>query len=135
MAVSASSVGAANAVGGTINRVIQDEETSIGQIATDAAVGAVSTVAGKLIGGVVSKKINQLSPAVKGKIGEKVTELKYKAMGYSNEGKALVSTGRKTATGREEVAKYDFLFRNYCMSDKNYTETGYNSHRKLARFY
>lgn len=51
--------GTANVVGGSVNRSIQGQKTTIGNVATDFTVGAVFGAAGKYIGDKVSQLITK----------------------------------------------------------------------------
>src|SRR5205085_1771084 len=95
LVVTSSAAVAANVAGGALNNAVQGKEITAATVGTDALVGA----GGALFGKVAGAAIDRLSPAVKGKIGEVATEVKYLAKGFVSEGKAVVATGGKTATG------------------------------------
>jgi hypothetical protein len=119
--------GGANAVGGAANRATQGQGTTLTNIATDATVGAVLGVGGKLVGNAVSKETNNLSNSAKGKLGEAVTAIKYGTQGYKSYGKATVETGGKTATDRDAVAKYDHDMTNVFTGKQITVESKFNS--------
>jgi RHS repeat-associated protein len=122
----AAASGGANAVGGTLNRSIQGQNTTLTDVATDATVGTVLGAGGKLVGNAVSSGTNNLSNSAKGKLGEVVTEIKYGAQGYKSAGKAEVLTGGKTPTGRDAVAKYDHNMTNIFTGKKITVESKFN---------
>ncbi|MGG7666988.1 RHS repeat domain-containing protein [Dyadobacter sp. BHUBP1] len=116
-----------NAVGGAINSVIQGKEITVASIATDAGVGAAGGATGKVLGGVVKSGLDKLSNTAKGKLGETITQLKYGAKGYVSQGKAVVETGGRTATGRVQVAKYDHAMQNVITGRQLTVESKFNS--------
>jgi hypothetical protein len=99
---------AANAVGGAIDNKIQGKVISTESVTKDALIGAAGGAAGKI----VSKVVDKLPNHIKGKIGEAVTEAKYLGKGYVSQGKAIVPTGGRTATGRVQNAVYDHQMKN-----------------------
>jgi len=127
LVVTAGVAGTANAVGGAANRAIQGQETTIGDVALDATIGSALGAGGKLVGNVVSGAVDDLSNAVKGKLGEGLTNAKYLGKGYINTGKAVVETGNKTATGRVQVAKYDHAFKNPFTGKQLTVESKFNT--------
>ncbi|MFV0291571.1 MAG: RHS repeat domain-containing protein [Mangrovibacterium sp.] len=129
LAVTAGVAGAANAVGGTVNRSIQGEETTVTDVAIDASIGAVLGAGGKIIGGASKEAVDDLSNAAKGKIGEAASQVKYGAKGYVSKGKDIVATGGKTATGRPQVAKYDHNMTNIITGKKITVESKFNTSR------
>lgn len=102
----------ANIVGGQTNRYIQGQSTTPNDIALDASLGAIGGMVGPLVGNTLEKITDNLSNSAKGKLGELITETKYIMRGYTNQGKAVVSTGQKTVTGKIQEAHYDFKFEN-----------------------
>ncbi len=92
----------------------------------DGTVGAVLGAGGKVVGDAVKKGVDKLSNAVKGKIGEKVTEVKFALKGYVSQGKAIVETGKKTATGRVQVAKYDHDMKGILSGKRLTVESKFN---------
>lgn len=102
----------ANIVGGIANRTIQGKETTASDVAVDGVLGGAFAAAGKVIGNLTKKAADNLSNSAKGKLGETVTEVKYGFLGYRSQSKAIVETGAKTATGKEQVAKFDFSLKN-----------------------
>jgi RHS repeat-associated protein len=127
LVVTAGVAGTANAVGGAANRAIQGQETTIGDVALDATIGSALGAGGKLVGNAVSGAVDDLSNAVKGKLGEGLTNAKYLGKGYVNTGKAVVETGNKTATGRVQVAKYDHAFKNPFTGKQLTVESKFNT--------
>ena len=107
LAATAGAAGAANVAGGTANRAIQGQETTAGDVILDATIGGALGAVGKVVGNAVSGAVDDLSNAAKGKLGETLTTVKYGAQGYKDGGKAVVETGKRTATGKPQVAKYD----------------------------
>ena len=103
---------ASNVIGGVVNREIQGKETTATNIITDATIGGVAGTVGKGLGQLVKKGLDTSTAATKGKIGEATTQIKYALEGYKSNGKAVVETGKTTATGRTQVAKYDFEMEN-----------------------
>lgn len=71
--------------------------------------------------------LDELSPGVKGAIGEAVTEIKYAIQGYSSQGKAVVATGGKTRTGQVQEAHYDHAMKNVFTGKKATVESKFNS--------
>ena len=123
------SVGAnagANIVGGVVNRAIQGKGTTVKDVVVDGLVGGGVAGLGKVAGKYVEKGLNKLSNQAKGKLGETVTRIKYLAKGYKDEGNAVVATGRKTATGRTQVAKYDHAMENMFTGKKLTVESKFN---------
>lgn len=53
--------GGANVVGGTVNRTIQGKQTTLGNVLSDATVGAVFGAGGKLIGSGLSSLSSSVS--------------------------------------------------------------------------
>ncbi len=119
--------GTSNAIGGTLNRTVQGKETEATDVIIDATVGAGFAAGGHAAGKVVSKVTNNLSRHAKGVLGETVTEVKYAAQGYKSTGKAVVKTGGKTKTGRDQVAKYDHNMKNLFTGKQKVVESKFNS--------
>ena len=113
---------AANVAGGALNNAVQGKEITVGTVTKDAALGAGGAVLGK-VGGAL---INKLSPAAKGQMGEVATQAKYLAKGFVSEGKSVVATGAKTATGKDQVAKYDHAMKNVFTGKKLTVESKFN---------
>ena len=103
---------ASNVVGGFVNRTIQGQETTATDVVADAAIGGVAGSIGGASGKLTKKSLDAASASTKGKIGEATTQIKYALKGYKSNGKAVVETGKPTATGRPRVAKYDFEMQN-----------------------
>ena len=95
-------------------------------VVVDGLVGGGVAGLGKVAGKYVEKGLNKLSNQAKGKLGETVTRIKYLAKGYKDEGNAVVATGRKTATGRTQVAKYDHAMENMFTGKKLTVESKFN---------
>jgi RHS repeat-associated protein len=125
--VSAGTAAGANVVGGALNRAIQGKETTISDVAIDATIGAGLSVAGTVAGKFVKGAVDDLSNAAKGKLGEAVTQVKYAAQGYKSGGKAVVETGKKTATGKVQVAKYDHEMSNVFTGSRLTVESKFNT--------
>jgi RHS repeat-associated protein len=119
--------GVANAVGGTANRAIQGESTTISDIITDVTIGSVSGVLGAAAGDVTKKGLDAATPAVKGRIGETTTRVKYAIKGYKSERIVKVKTGLNTPTGRSQKAYYDFGMEQIVTHKKIIVESKYNS--------
>jgi RHS repeat-associated protein len=118
--------GGANALGASANRAIQGQVTTLTNIATDAIVGGVLGVGGKLVGNTVSGGTNNLSNSAKGKLGEAITEIKYGAQGYKSAGKAEILTGGRTATGQPAKALYDHKMTNVVTGKQITVESKFN---------
>jgi len=116
----------ANIAGGSANRTIQGQNTTVKNVAVDAAVGLGGAVVGNVAGKAVQTGLDKLSPSVKGKIGELVTQVKYAAQGYKSNGKSVVPTGGTTSTGKVQVAKYDFEMENVITGSKKTVESKFN---------
>ncbi len=112
----------ANVVGGALNNTVQGKEVTVGTVTKDAALGAGGVVLGKVGGALIDK----LSPAIKGKIGEVATQAKYLTKGFVSEGKSVVATGAKTATGKVQVAKYDHAMKSVFTGKKLTVESKFN---------
>ena len=112
LVITAGASSASNVIGGVVNREIQGKETTATNIITDATIGGVAGTVGKGLGQLVKKGLDTSTAATKGKIGEATTQIKYALEGYKSNGKAVVETGKTTATGRTQVAKYDFEMEN-----------------------
>ena len=95
----ATAAGAANVVGGTANRAIQGVETTTVDVLLDASIGVGLGAGGKVLGDTVRGAADDLTRQAKGKLGEIVTEIKYGAIGYKSNGKAIVPTGGTTPAG------------------------------------
>ncbi|WP_316812880.1 DUF6443 domain-containing protein [Pedobacter heparinus] len=124
------SVGAnagANIVGGAVNRAVQGQGTTLKDVAIDGAIGGGFAAAGKAAGALVENGLNKLSNQAKGALGEAVTKAKYGASGYVSNGEAVVATGRKTATGLEQVAKYDHNMKNIFTGKQLTVESKFNT--------
>lgn len=119
--------GGANVVGGTANRAIQGQETTIGDVALDATIGGALGAGGKVVGNAVSGAVDDLSNAAKGKLGETLTTIKYGAQGYKDGGKAVVKTGGKTPTGRDARAVYDHSMKNVITGKQLTVESKFNT--------
>ena len=129
---------ASNVVGGVVNREIQGEATTASDVITDATIGGVAGSIGSASGQLVKKSLNASSAATKGKIGEATTQIKYALKGYKSNGKAVVETGKRTATGRSQVAKYDFemenVFTNKTITvESKFNTSGLTPNQKAAR--
>ena len=59
-------------------------------------------------------------------MGEVATQAKYLAKGFVSEGKSVVATGAKTATGKDQVAKYDHAMKNVFTGKKLTVESKFN---------
>jgi RHS repeat-associated protein len=127
LVVTAGATGTANAVGGAVNRTIQGQETTVGDVVTDATVGAVLGAGSQAVGNVVKNATNNLSNPAKGKLGEAVTEIKGAVQGFKSQGKAVVKTGGKTPTGREAVAKFDHKMKNVFTGSRKTVESKFNT--------
>jgi RHS repeat-associated protein len=130
--------GSANVVGGAVNRNIQGKETTVGDVVTDAAIGVGFGAAGHVAGNLVKGTTNNLSRHAKGNLGEAISEGKYALRGYKSGGKAVVKTGRKTPTGKDQVAKYDHDLTNVFTGKKLTVESKFNksplsNNQKAAR--
>jgi len=130
--------GTANAVGGTINRTIQGKSTTATDLAIDGTVGGVLGAGGKYAGKIVEKTTNSLSRGAKGNLGETVTQLKYGAKGYASQGKAIVATGGRTATGKIAVAEYDHAMKNVVTGkrltvESKFNKSGFTPNQKAAQ--
>ena len=119
--------GGANAVGGTVNRTIQGQETTVEDVVVDGTVGAGLGAAGNAVGNAVKGAADDLSNVAKGKLGETVTEIKYAAQGYKSQGKAVVKTGKKTPTGRDQKAIYDHKMKNVFTGKELTVESKFNT--------
>lgn len=119
--------GTANVVGGTANRMIQGKETTAKDVVIDATVGAGLGAAGKVVGNLVKGTTDKLSNSAKGKLGEKITEMKYAAKGYKSNGKAVVRTGGTTPTGKVQRALYDHSMENRVTGRTLTVESKFNS--------
>ncbi|WP_229244131.1 RHS repeat-associated core domain-containing protein [Emticicia sp. CRIBPO] len=127
--------GGANVVGGTANRYIQGKETTMTDAVVDASVGSVLGAGGKVVGNLVENATNNLSNAVKGKIGEAVTKIKYGAMGYKRLGTETVKTGGKTATGKSSKAVFDHQMEHRITRitvESKFNKSGYTPNQKAA---
>jgi RHS repeat-associated protein len=78
--------GGANVVGGTINRTIQGQQTTLGNVLTDATVGAVFGAGGKLIG----SGLSSLSSSVSKQATSKLTNIASKVLADAGEGSGAV---------------------------------------------
>lgn len=123
----AAASGAANIVGGITDRAIQGKSTTVKDIVVDGTVGVALGAGGKLVGSAVENATNNLSRSAKGKLGEAITEIKYAAQGYKSTGKAVVETGRRTATGRVQVAEYDHAMKNIFTGKQLTVESKFNT--------
>lgn len=130
VAVVGASAVAANVAGGTANRTIQGQKTTLTDVAVDAAAGAVGAAAGAVVGKVVKAGMDKLSNAAKGKIGETATTVKYAAKGYIREGRATVPTGGTTPTGRQAVAVYDHEMKRVITGQTKTVESKFNYYGK-----
>ncbi|MBT1697424.1 hypothetical protein KK083_11090 [Fulvivirgaceae bacterium PWU4] len=127
LVTTAAVAGTANAVGGAANRAIQGKGTTVKDVVVDATVGAVLGAGGKVVGNAVKGATDRLSNAAKGKLGETVTAVKYAAKGYQSQGKAIVNTGARTATGRTQRAVYDHNMRNVFTGRRLTVESKFNT--------
>ena len=125
--VTAGAGGAANAVGGGMNRAIQGQETTVTDVVIGAAIGAGLATGGKVIGNLVKGAADDLSNAAKGKLGEAVTEIKYGTQGYKSAGNDVVKTGGKTASGRPAEARFDHKMTNVFNGKKIKVESKLNT--------
>ncbi|MBD5276472.1 MAG: hypothetical protein HDS30_02285, partial [Bacteroides sp.] len=131
---------AANVAGGMADRAIQGEEVlSTEDIITDAAVGAASGAVGAVMGKAAEKVIDKASPAWKGKVGEKMTQIKYELKGNKVEGRNFeVDAGYKTPIrGKQATAKYDFNFKNrftgkQIIRESKFNTADYTKNQRLA---
>lgn len=128
---------ASNVAGGFVNREIQGKETTATDVITDATIGGVAGSIGRASGQFVKKGLDASSAATKGKIGEATTQVKYALKGYKSNGKAVVETGKTTATGRAQVAKYDFemenIFTNKTITvESKFNKSGLTPNQKAA---
>lgn len=119
--------GGANIVGGTVNRAIQGQKTTLSDVAIDGTVGAVLGAGGKLVGNSVKNVTNNLSRSAKGILGEAISEIKYGAKGFVSAGKAEVLTGGKTPTGRLAKALFDHDMENIFTGKKIIVESKFNT--------
>ena len=118
---------ASNVVGGIVNREIQGKGTTAKEVITDAVIGGVAGSIGSASGQFTKKSLDASSAATKGKIGEATTQIKYALKGYKSNGKAVVETGNTTATGRAQVAKYDFEMENVFTNKTITVESKFNT--------
>ena len=125
--VTAGVSGGANAVGGAASRAIQGQKTTVRDVVIDGTVGAVLGAGGKLVGNAVKNSTNNLSRSAKGKLGEAITEIKYKGRGYVSQGKAEVLTGGRTPTGRQAKALFDHDMKNIFTGRKITVESKFNT--------
>ena len=114
---------ASNVVGGALSNAVQGKQITGKSIAKDALVGLGGVALNKAAGAA----INKLSPTLKGKIGEAATQIKYLSKGYLSEGKSIVATGAKTATGKVQVAKYDHAMKNVLTGRRLTVESKFNN--------
>lgn len=125
--VTAAVAGTANVAGGTLNRAIQGQETTVTDVAIDATLGAGIGAGGKLVGNAVSNATNNLSNAGKGKLGEALTTVKYGSQGYKDLGKVKVPTGQTTATGKVQNAIYDHNMKSVVTGKQLTVESKFNT--------
>ncbi len=121
--------GGANIVGGELNRSVQDKETTTSDVITDGILGAGFGFLGHKLGQVFKNSLDDLSSTAKGRLGETMTEVKYTAKGYKSQGKAVVETGKKTTTGKNQVAKYDHKMTNIFTGKQLTVESKFNKAR------
>ncbi|MFD2940274.1 SpvB/TcaC N-terminal domain-containing protein [Flavobacterium notoginsengisoli] len=125
--VTAGVSGGANAVGGAASRAIQGQKTTVRDVVVDGTVGAVLGAGGKLVGNAVKNSTNNLSRSAKGKLGEAITEIKYRGRGYVSQGKAQVMTGGRTPTGRQAKALFDHDMKNIFTGRRLTVESKFNT--------
>lgn len=116
-----------NAVGGVVNREIQNDETTTTDVIADVVIGGVAGSTGSALGLFTKKGLDASSAATKGKIGEVTTQIKYALKGYHSNGKAVIQTGKRTLTGREQVARYDFKMKKIFTNDFIIVESKFNT--------
>lgn len=128
-AVAVAATAGANVVGGYADRAVQGKETTAADVAVDAVVGGGSAALGSVAGNAAKKALDNASRTVKGKIGERVTHLKYNAKGYRRvKNKTYdVPTGTLKKNGRNREARYDFLFEHIITGKRIVRESKFNT--------
>ena len=77
-------VATANVIGGATDRAIRGEETTKTDVVIDATIGASTAGIANYAGKFVKNLTDKLEPAVKGRLGEAVTQIKYGLLGYND---------------------------------------------------
>ena len=77
-------VATANVIGRATDRAIRGEETTKTDVVIDATIGASTAGIANYAGKFVKNLTDKLEPAVKGKLGEAVAQIKYGLLGYND---------------------------------------------------